>query len=313
MRIELTQFLTLDRKDGREFYIKSAIEGFYIRRPAKEYDAYRQLSQYFRIPRVKLAHTETGDKLVVAGIPALSADKLLESNPELATRALNDFVTENEKMWRATARPMDESQTSRNWREESLKTAARLKDDPIFSSLAGFDMTVNGKIYPKLGETLSRVTERLTNVREKTMCLVHGDEHLANIIPVNETHYMIDPGNWTGYNTPSAAVNNIVGANHLFFYTYDSHFNNGRVVDIAFAPTDRCRVAHRLMEPVLRRVEATVDDLQGGRSLAREMLFVNCARVAMGWVQRSQDLTEVKKTGMSYLGIATERYYENSN
>lgn len=310
MREALTEFLTVDRKNGYTFYIKSATEDFYIRRPEREYQAYQELRPYFLMPRARLAYVENNESLlVVRGVNAPSANLILEHNPERARETLESFISDNERMWRETARPMDESVLPRNWREETLKTIQRLSVEPKIQEIANLPMVVNGVEYPPIGQTLNEVESKLFSQRESVMALCHGDEHLGNIIPENGHYWTIDPGNWTGLNSPSTAVNNLVGANYLFFYKYNGEVRNGNKLEIDFEFRDESKKAEEMMRPSFRRVDEIATDILGGNSFAKEFLYINGMRVSMGWTCSPMDLKEVLDTGIIYAGVATEQYY----
>ncbi|OGM28808.1 hypothetical protein A2962_04990 [Candidatus Woesebacteria bacterium RIFCSPLOWO2_01_FULL_39_61] len=312
-REQLTPFLTLDQKNVVGYYLKIGCEDFYLRQPQKEFEGYKLLRPYFRMPKARLAQTSVGPILVVQAIKdASAASKLLETDPQAANRTLVEFMSDMEKMWLDTRRPMDEEQVARNWRLESLKTLVRLASDPTIESIGDKAVIVNGEKYPPVGQTLEECLNNLSRKKDPIMVLCHGDEHLENLLTAHDGYYVIDPGNYTGLNSPSSTVNNVVGANYLFLYQYNgtacSENGNFRVDYRVKEPYEN---AEKLMKPTLRRLDVLARDILCGDSLDKELLFANEIRVAVGWVHRSMDLTEIRKTGMVYAGIATEHYYSD--
>jgi len=312
-RERLTDFLTVDQKDGRSWYLKSAVDGqtsqgFRIRRPDKEMEAYKLLSPYFNMPRARLAQTKTGPVLVVRGINQPSADKIVKTDPAQVRTTFNCFIRDMSTMWQQTKKPMDESVLGRDWRGESLATLYKLMNHPQIEELATKKVVVNGRSYPSLGTTIEQVWQKLQRP-EKTMVLSHGDEHIANLIPNGDGYFLIDPGNWTGYNSPSAAVNNMVAGNYLFTYPYQGEIRVNGAFEVDYRIGDDYVEPELMMREVFQDIDKIARDLNGGDSLDKEFLFVNMVRCGVGWVNRS-GLTEADMSlGMVFTGMAVEKYY----
>lgn len=306
----ISENLSIDHKAHYSFYLKTGSEGTYIRRPKAEHAGYKMLSPYLRTPRVKLADTINGTVLVVLGIEAPSASLALLSNPESAVASLNAFLLDIIEMWQETARPMEVEKLSRNWRTETINTLLRLMNDPIIRAIDYFPVVVNGNSYPCLKSTMSECLRKLTTAKEPTMVLCHGDEHLGNLLSGPDGYWAIDPGNYTGYNTPSSTVNNLVGGTYLFEYRYsgEAKVKQG-VFSVEYALLDEFLYPELLMRPLFIKFEDSVKNMLGNNSLSKELLFTNELRVALGWSHRRMDLTEIKKTSLVYAGLATEHYY----
>ncbi|KKS95745.1 MAG: hypothetical protein UV73_C0014G0022 [Candidatus Gottesmanbacteria bacterium GW2011_GWA2_43_14] len=308
---KLTDFLSLDQRGGGyRFFIKSACEDHYIRRPEAEAVGYQLLSPYFRVPRAKLLKTKEGSLLVVMGKDAVAANKLLETAPEITAAAADSFINDMVEMWKDTARNLDETQIGRNWRLETGKTLERLSDDEEIQAIADFPVVVNGKTFPSLGKTLKKCESRLLWFKDPIMVLCHGDEHLGNLLIAEDGYWVVDPGNYTGYNTPASAVNNFVGGTVLFDYPYEGTANvEEGMLKVDYRIKDSHKLADSMFKPVLKKLNAAANDISLGRSSAKELLFINELRVAKGWTFRSMDLTGVLNNGMMYAGLATEHYY----
>ena len=66
------------------------------------------------------------------------------------------------------------------------------------------------------------------------------------------------------------------------------------------------------MKPAFRSLGSLLGCYANGDSLVKELLFVNELRVALGWTNRRMDLSEIKRTGILFAGIATEHYYADN-
>ncbi len=312
-REHVTDQLCIDHKNHQSFYLKTGCEGTYIRRPKTEYEGYKLLSPHLRMPRVKLADTVIGPVLVVQGIDAPSASSMLTTDPDALAETLNGFLSDVYSMWQNTGKPMEIEKLSRNWKTETTSTLLKLKKSPLIQEIEDLPIVVNGCTYPCLKSTMNRCLTRLTTVREPTMVLCHGDEHLGNLLSGEDGYWVIDPGNYTGYNTPSSLVNNLVGGTYLFEYRYTGeHSITDGTFSVEYALTEEFVGPEKVMQPVFRTFEDLVIDLVNGDSLSKELLFINELRVALGWTKRRMDLSEIKKAGMLYTGLATEHYYAAS-
>lgn len=180
---------------------------------------------------------------------------------------------------------------------------------PSIKEVDCLPIAVNGYSYPCLGSIMSECLKRLTTTDEPTMVLCHGDEHLGNLLSSPDGYWAIDPGNYTGYNSPSSAVNNLVGGTYLFDYRYmgQAQIKDG-VFSIDYPLKDSFVYPERLLKPIFRRLEDFVVNM-GHNSLSKELLFTNELRVALGWSHRGIDLSEIKRTGLAYIGLAIEHYY----
>lgn len=309
----LTDFLTLDRRCERHFYyVKNGAEGAFIRRPDREIQGYQLLRPFFRMPNAKLIHAENGPLLIVKGISAPSADTLVETNPTVATEALQAFIEDMVLMWKATVVPMQEEKLGRNWRAETTSTLVKLLAASNLVPQLDIPLFINGMKYPTLRETLTDCLRVLEGGPEPIMVLCHGDEHLGNLVADQDGYWVIDPGNYTGYNTPSSAVNNMVGANYLFMYKYSGcTVVTPRGLEIEYQIREESQRAETSMKPLLQLLGKAADEISCYQSMSKQLLFINELRVAVGWIQRSMKLDEVLKTGMIYAGIATEHYYSS--
>src|SRR3990167_5168040 len=249
MREILTEFLTLDRKNGYTYYLKSGVEGFQIRRPEKEYEGYQLLKGFFEMPQVRLAQTETGAVLCIEGIEAPSCDFLVEDKPQEVADVLERFVEDTRIMWEETKKPMDETRVVRDWRAETSITIENILQNQIIQDLKNKSLVVNGQEYPSLGETLNAIRQRLEKP-EKTMVLTQGDEQIAKLIAENGHCFVIDPGNYTGFNSPSSTVNNMVAGNYIFSYKYDSSIQNGDDLRIDYSLKPQYRKIEELTKPI---------------------------------------------------------------
>jgi hypothetical protein len=313
-RIKVSPFLTIDKRGPSRFFVKGGTEEFYIRRPLAEINGYKLLRPYLHVPRARIAQTTLGPILVVQGVDAPDAFSQLRSNPEVVGATVDSFLDDVGRMWENTAKPMDETQLGRDWRRETLATLNRLKEEPKIQAVSKKPVVVNGEKYPSVGKTLDLVEKKLAAGPDENMVLCHGDEHIENLLVMPDKGYMaIDPGNWTGFNTPASAVNNMVGAHTLFHLRYDGAVKaEGKSFEVDYKVIPPYDEADRILKKQWSRLQTMASSVCGGENLAKELLFVNQMRVGVGWVKRSMDLTEVLNTGMVYAGIATEQYYSKN-
>lgn len=213
-------------------------------------------------------------------------------------------------MWNKTAQPMDAALVSRDWKTETLVTLAKLLNCPQLENALDLPVVVNGTTYPSLRETLNTCLNKLSNTQEDTMVLCHGDEHLGNILVAENEYWAIDPGNYTGYNSISSVLNNLVGGLYLFEFEYEGVVAETESnLNISYALKDTFLEAERLIKPLLQETENKARAIFGQTNHAKEFLFVNELRVAVGWTFRNKDLSEILKTGVIFAGLATEHYY----
>ncbi len=320
IRERLSTFLTHDAlPQGSSvpgFFLKIACDdGTYIREIAKEFKGYEVLSPYFHMPKVKMAQTKEGSILVILEIKAQAANTLFESNPDMAATALEAFLTDLEQMWKKTICIMDKSQVTRDWKHETLSTLTRLLESPCIKQIEDMPVLVNGTKYPTVGETLKYCQYHLSLSNDPNMALCHGDEHLGNILASPNEYWLLDPGNYTGFNSPASAVNNMVGGTYLFDYRYDGcvHKDNTKL-RVDFKIRDPFQKAENVLRPSFSRLYKIALDASGGCSSAKELLFINEMRVALGWTKRAMDakgFADIIRTGMVYIGPAMEHFYSN--
>lgn len=307
-REKLTEFLWIDRKGSYSFFLKQAIHDFFFRDPNKEIEGYSRLLPYLNMPHARLAQTKVGPILIVRAVEAPSLDKILFLEADRVKESLTACLDDMKNMWRVTKKNYCEREIERNWATESLRTLEKAKDDPRIAQIQNLPLYINGKEYPPLQVVIEKVYKRLKNHKEKNMYLCHGDEHIGNILAVGRSYSIIDPGNYTGFNTVSSVLNNLVGGLYLFEYRYKGNcFLSQNKYTINYSMYD-CNEAEMLLKPLLNRVYLEIETYFEPNSLAKEFLFVNELRVALGWVNRSKDLQEIKNNGMLYLGLAVEHY-----
>lgn len=309
----LNEHLCVDRKPQSHFYVKSLSEGKYYRDPVLEYSGYQYLKEFYNMPRVRLAQTSLGELLVIKGVNAESASNLLETFPDKVAIGLKQFIADTLQLWSQTIRPMDSSQLARNWRTESLSMIRRIKDDRRYQSFSSKRLEVNGTIYPSISETLNLCQRNLFNNDEDSMALCHGDEHLGNILVGENQVWVIDPGNYTGFNSLSSTINNLIGGTYLFEYQYIGAVNeNSTNLRIDYSLDNRFKQAEQLLSPVFKEFAGIVGDVLGSNNYLSEFLFTNELRVAMGWTNRRMDLSKILGNGLLYAGMATEHFYSKN-
>lgn len=311
-REQLTNFLYRDDRGPYQFYIKKGTEGHFIRRPAREISGYHLLAPYLRMPKARLANTSEGHLLVVRGVEAQAVNTILKDKPHLAKDSLQRFLNDMYAMWHTTTKSMDETVVSRNWRLETLNTLYRLRHNEKIMNFAHVPTIVNGVTYPCLHETLTQCQIALENKIEKHMVLCHGDEHPGNVLCEEDNYYAIDPGNYTGYNMASSALNNLAGALYLFEYRYQGTFSCGDTFNVEYQLDPNFAPAESCLRPLILELDEKVKNVSGSTSLAKELFFINAIRVSIGWTQRSMQLDDVLETGLVLAGVATEQYYSST-
>jgi hypothetical protein len=151
-------------------------------------------------------------------------------------------------------------------------------------------------------------------VPERHMALCHGDEHTGNILGTRDRRlWVIDPGNYTGLNSPSSSFNNFAGGLYLFEYTYTGGYNDASgALDISYSIDPKYAVAERMLRDDIGQFKSQVHHFQDGKSIASELLYINGLRVALGMTRRStteEKFRRIIDTGLIFAGIATEQYY----
>ena len=318
-REQITPFLWRDTTVGVHegtvwtYYIKGGVEDDFIRRPQAEISGYAQLKPYLRMPKAKLAETISGPMVVVKEVPeSTDAIKMLDSSPQRVVDSLAECLGDVTKMWQQTTQPYSGQKLSRDWVQESLSTLNRMMATPRIQAIADKKLIINGQEFPPLAEALDSCHRTLHNSEGGNVSLCPGDLHLGNLMIAKDGYRLIDPGNYTGANYAPTEVNNLVGGTYLFDLDYEGGFTDrehGFCVDYKVHP--RHTESEALLRPHFCNFAREAGEISGRPRLAKDLLFVNEMRVALGWTKRSMDLTNVLNRGMMYVGPAIEHFYSN--
>lgn len=248
----------------------------------EENEAYERLSKYLPMPKCRLTSFRDKPVLVIKRAEGIPLDELFRQSPMECAAVINSLIEDVMKMWKQTARPMDETELVRNRRTTSAKTAVDLREAVICESIQDAPLRINGKVYP----TLRHCLEMVQNILEKPdaeaiMVLEHGDLHYKNIFfdPQSARYTVIDPLAG-GYNYPEATLNTIIGYPLLFVFDYSisSTILDDGTLDLTFEVTSEFAEMWEAVQQIIQEVISKSEQFVKKKQLLRAFIFINLCR-----------------------------------
>jgi|GEM_PF-5651763 len=260
---------------GRNYYIKTDRNGYPDIK--KEYQAYRVLKQFLRMPKVHLSNLEKTPVLFSSPASGESLDKTTKSLEELRP-SLDTLVNDIGKLWELTKTP-NKSLLVRDCIKIATNTSRRILDSE--------------NVNHQLTHTLYHINKSLNSIELPYCVLGHGDEHSGNIFvdTANQNYSLIDP-NSAGYYLPIDTLNVLLGGYYLFEKDYEQ-VNQEKEQIIKY-------LGNKLILMFEQTFKLRVED-----SGLAEVLFINLVRGYYGVVNPKNKI-RVRQNKEFYLPIAFE-------
>lgn len=282
--------------NGHQVFVKShaPCEHFGYGDVLSEFDSYKVLRGYLKMPHARVIFPNTQPLLVIKEVAGESVHDLLKiGNPTLAIQTVDKFFQDTSRMWGITEIDMNRSDLAYDPFANSIKMLDRIRatirDD--------INATINTSANLSLESTFQSVYRDLEDGESK-MVLGHGDENLMNLFAGKNGYVILDP-RVAGYYSPSCTLNMSLVHPLLFIFDYEN-----------LLPVESQTVTYNAWADYIQCKLAWFDELYPDNKL-RALMFVNLARTTVGGVN-PKNLPKTYKNRLAHLSLALSIYNNES-